>query len=44
MGALIWIGNTLLPRGVVYGAAAIIALAVIAIFTILTDDRKKSNG
>ena len=38
---LIWIGNTLLPRGLVFGVAAIVVLVVIGTFTVLTDDRKQ---
>lgn len=41
MGDLIWIGNTLLPRGLVLGVAFIIVLLVIGTFIALTDDRKQ---
>lgn len=34
--ALIWIGNTLLPRGLVFGVAGAILLIIIATFVILT--------
>ena len=37
---LIWIGNTLLPRGVVFGAAAVIALMIIIVFVYITDERR----
>ena len=40
MGDLIWVGNTLLPRGLVFGVAAIVVLVVIIAFTVLTDDRR----
>jgi hypothetical protein len=36
MGELIWVGNTLLPRGLVIAVAAIVAIAVIGAFTWLT--------
>jgi hypothetical protein len=38
MGDLIWVGNTLLPRGLVWGVGIIIALVVIGAFTVLTDE------
>lgn len=41
MGDLIWIGNTLYPRGLVFGVAFIIVLVVVGAFTVLTDDRKR---
>ena len=37
---LIWVGNTLLPRGVGFGAAAVIALTAIIAFVYLTDERR----
>ena len=40
MGDLIWVGNTLLPRGLVFGVAFIVVLVVVGTFTVLTDDRK----
>jgi len=41
MGDLIWIGNTLLPRGLVYLTVGIIVLLVIVTFTVLTDERRQ---
>lgn len=38
MSELIWIGNTLLPRGVVISVVAVILLIVIGGFTWLTRD------
>lgn len=43
MGDLIWVGNTLLPRGLVWGVGIIIALIVIGAFTVLTDDRSATR-
>ena len=40
MGDLIWIGNTLLPRGLVYGVVGVVVLAVIMGFVVLTDERR----
>ena len=38
---LIWIGNTLLPRGVVFGVfAAVIALMIFIVFVYITDERR----
>ena len=37
---LIWVGNTLLPRGVVFGVAAVIALMIFIVFVSLTDERR----
>lgn len=36
---LIWVGNTLLPRGLVFGVGFAIAVALIGAFVILTDQR-----
>lgn len=36
MNDLIWVGNTLLPRGIVFAAIGVIALAVIGVFVYLT--------
>lgn len=36
MDDLIWVGNTLIPRSVVFGVAALIALALIGLWTWLT--------
>lgn len=38
MGDLIWIGNTLLPRGLVIAVAGGIVLALIVAFVIVTED------
>ena len=35
-GDLIWVGNTLYPRGLVYAAAGIVAVLVICGFVYLT--------
>lgn len=40
MGDLIWIGNTLLPRGVVYVTVGIVLVVLIGVFTWLTDERR----
>jgi len=37
MGDLIWIGNTLLPRVLVFGGAAVCVLVVIAGYVFFTD-------
>lgn len=37
MGDLIWIGNTLLPRGLVFVVAGVVVLAVITAYVVLTD-------
>ena len=36
MTDLIWVGNTLLPRGFVFGVAAIVILTLVGMFTWLT--------
>lgn len=38
MNELIWIGNTLLPRWLVFGAAFVLVVVLVAIFVIATDD------
>ena len=38
---LIWVGNTLLPRGLVYTVMVVIAIAVVFAFVILTDGRAR---
>jgi hypothetical protein len=40
MDDLIWIGNTLVPRGLAFLAMFMVAIIVIGAFVILTDDRK----
>ena len=40
MSDLIWIGNTLYPRWLVFTLIAIIVLVPIVTFVILTDDKK----
>ncbi len=40
MGDLIWIGNTLLPCGVVLVAVGLVAVMLIGMFTWLTDERR----
>ena len=35
---LIWIGNTLWPRGEVIGLAFLVVVGSIILFTVLTDD------
>lgn len=35
---LIWIGNTLFPRGVFFGAALLFITAAVGVFVILMDD------
>lgn len=37
MGDLIWMGNTLLPRWLVFGGVGLIVLVIIAGWVILTD-------
>jgi hypothetical protein len=34
MNDLIWIGNTLLPRGVVFGASITVLLAIAGVYSI----------
>ncbi len=41
MGELIWIGNTLLPRGLVWAAVAVVVLIVVGLFVWLTDRDEK---
>ncbi|HEY8837385.1 MAG TPA: hypothetical protein VIO16_06845 [Dehalococcoidia bacterium] len=43
IGDLIWVGNTLLPRSVVYWTIGIAVVLVIGVFTVLTDgaDQRK---
>lgn len=38
MGELIWVGNTLLPRGLVFAVIGTIVVAIIGAFVVLTDD------
>jgi hypothetical protein len=38
---LIWVGNTLLPRWLVYAGMAVIAAMVIGAFVILIDGRAR---
>ena len=38
MGDLIWVGNYLLPRGLVFGVGFIIVLVVISTFVVLTKE------
>ena len=38
MGDLIWIGNTLLPRGFVITVVALIVVSAVALWTVLTDE------
>lgn len=40
MGDLIWIGNTLLPRGLVIAVFALAVFVVIGAFTYLTRERR----
>ncbi len=39
MGNLIWIGNTLLPRGFVFLAAGILMVILVGLYVYLTDER-----
>lgn len=38
MDDLIWVGNTLFPRSLVYWAVAIIVLVIVGTFTVLTSE------
>ena len=39
MGDLIWIGNVLLPRGLVFATVGLIALVAIVAFVIATEQQ-----
>ena len=39
MGELIWVGNMLIPRGVVIGVGTIALLLVVGTFTYLTREQ-----
>lgn len=39
MSELIWVGNTLLPRGIVFGTAILIAVIVVFAFCWATRER-----
>jgi hypothetical protein len=44
MSDLIWVGNTLLPRGVVFAAAIIVILLVAAGITALVSALSRHSG
>jgi hypothetical protein len=37
MSDLIWVGNTLMPRGVVFGLLALLFLFIVSIFSSVDD-------
>lgn len=43
MHELIWVGNTLLPRGVVFGALAVAVLLVAVVITIISNVRRTNR-